>query len=220
MARNPKLFLFDEPLSAVDAAAKEGLRDELRHFLRNLNATSLYVTHDRIEALVLADILAVIKDGEIQQIGVANEVFTYPVDSWVAKFLGMQVLRPAWVNFLDKGYARVGIGGATLMAQARHHSELKWMAVFHPDDAQITKHVNQLQPGDDAIPMVIDKTIPLGPLVRIELTGPVSFTILVLRRQYSELALNPGDAVDVRINADSLQLVPEATADVLRADET
>ena len=147
-------------------------------------------------------------------------MFTYPVDSWVAKFLGMQVLRPEWVNFLDKGYARVGIGGATLMAQAKYHSESNWMAVFHPDDAQITKHVNLLQPTDDVIPMVIDKIIPLGPLVRIELTGPVSFTILVLRRQYSELTLNPGDAVDVRINADSLQLVPEATADVLRADET
>ena len=73
---------------------------------------------------------------------------------------------------------------------------------------------------DDVIPMVIDKTIPLGPLVRVELTGPVSFTILVLRRQYSEMALNSGDAVDVHIGAGSLQLVPEATADVLPADET
>ena len=214
LARNPKLFLFDEPLSAVDAAAREGLRDELHLFLRNLNATSLYVTHDRTEALVLADILAVIKNGEIQQIGNANEVFTYPNDSWVAKFLGMQVLRPEWVEFLDKGHAMVGIGGAKLLTQVRNNDASKWVVVFHPDDAQVIKHSKELKDGSEVVSLIIDKITPLGPFVRVELKGTVLFTSLLLRRQYSELGLNPGDAADIHFDAGSLQLVPEAKEDV------
>ncbi len=209
LARNPKLFLFDEPLSAVDATAREGLRDELRHFLRTLRATSLYVTHDRTEAMVLADILAVIRNGTIRQIGPASEVFTHPVDSWVAQFVGMQVLRPEWVKFLDKDTAQVGIGGSTLIAQVRNLDARQGMVAFQPEDVLVTRSDSQLPAGENTIPLVIGKVVPLGPLVRIDLIGNVSMTALILRRQYFELNLHPGDAVNVRINASDLQLVPE-----------
>jgi ABC-type sugar transport system ATPase subunit len=105
LAIEPKIFLFDEPLSALAAAMREELRVELRQLLRSLKATSLYVTHDHIEALVLADVLAVIRSGVIQQVGDPLYLFAHPVDAWVARFLGMQVLRPG--RFQHAGSGRV-----------------------------------------------------------------------------------------------------------------
>ncbi len=213
LARNPRLFLFDEPLSAVDAATREELRDELHHFLRTLQATSLYVTHDRTEAMVLADFLAIIRNGSIRQIGRANEVFTHPVDSWVAQFVGMQVLRPEWVKFLDKSTAQVGIGGNTLTALVKNSGARQWMVAFQPEDVLVTRSGSQSPAGENTIPLVMDKVVSLGPLVRIDLIGSVSLTALILRRQYFELNLHPGDAVNVCINPSDLQLVPEVEPD-------
>lgn len=216
LARNPSLFLFDEPLSAVDAAAREGLRDELHHFLRSFQATSLYVTHDRTEAMVLADVLAVINNGQVRQIGQASEVFAHPADSWVARFVGMQVLRPQWVKFLDNNTAQVGIGGTTLTAGINSSSTSgtsPWMVAFQPEDVLVTRSEGHLQAGQNTIPLVMDKVISLGPLVRIDLRGDTPLTALILRRQYFELNLQPGDAVNAHIGAADLQLVPEAAID-------
>lgn len=209
LATNPRLFLFDEPLSAVDAAARDALRDELRNFLKDLHTPSLYVTHDRTEALMLADFLAIIKDGAIQQLGKAIEVFSHPADSWVAQFVGMQVLRPEWVKFLDTNHAQVGIGGATLVARAGNTNGQNWMAVFQPEDVRITKPDNYNRDSSDAIPATVDKVLPLGPLVRLDLNGSVSMTALLFRRHFSELNIRQGDAVHAHINAADLQLVPE-----------
>jgi ABC-type Fe3+/spermidine/putrescine transport system ATPase subunit len=98
LATEPQLFLFDEPLSALDARMREELREELRVLLRTLNATSVYVTHDRLEARALADVIAIIQDGAIRQVGSPQDVFSAPVDAWVAKFVGMQVLRPEQIE--------------------------------------------------------------------------------------------------------------------------
>lgn len=210
LATNPLMFLFDEPLSAVDAAARDSLRDELHNFLGELHTTSLYVTHDRTEALMLADYLAIINNGEIRQIGKANEVFASPVDAWVARFLGMQVLPPDWVDFVDAGHARVGIGGATLLARARNSNGHHWKIVFQPEDVRITRRNDHRRESSDAIPLTVDKVLPLGPLIRIDLNGPVSMTALLFRRYFSELNLSQGDTVTASINAADLQLVPDA----------
>ena len=211
LATNPRLFLFDEPLSAVDAAARDVLRDELRNFLQQVHTPSLYVTHDRAEALVLADSLAIIKDGAVQQVGKASEVFTGPADSWVAQFLGMEVLRPDWVKFLDSGHAEVGIGGATLAARVGNRRGQKWMVVFQPEDVQIARP-DDSQCSSGAILVTVDKILPLGPLVRVELKGSVSLTALLFRRHYSELEITRGDAVCARINAADLLLLPEPSS--------
>lgn len=213
LARNPRLFLFDEPLSAVDAAGREELRDELHHFLRSLQATSLYVTHDRTEAMMLADVLAIIRNGAIRQIGPASEVFAHPVDSWVAQFVGMQILRPEWVKLQDKNTARVSIGGSTFIAQVQNPDIFQWTVAFQPEDVLVTRNDGQSTVDENSITLVIDKVVPLGPLIRVDLTGNVSLTALILRRQFFELGLHPGEAVNARISSSELQLVPEAKTD-------
>lgn len=88
IVRNPKLFLFDEPLSNLDAKLRVQMRLELQKLHRDINATMIYVTHDQTEAMTLGDRIVVLKDGEIQQVDTPVQLYNRPVNKFVAGFLG------------------------------------------------------------------------------------------------------------------------------------
>lgn len=88
LIRNPKVFLLDEPLSAIDAKLRRDIRMEIRKIQRKFNVTTIYVTHDQEEAMALGDRIIVLKDGRIHQIGKPEEVFEHPEDIFVASFIG------------------------------------------------------------------------------------------------------------------------------------
>ncbi|MDG2473824.1 MAG: sn-glycerol-3-phosphate ABC transporter ATP-binding protein UgpC [Paracoccaceae bacterium] len=88
MVRTPKVFLFDEPLSNLDAVLRTELRSELKKLHMQLKTTSIYVTHDQVEAMTLADRIVVMKNGKIEQIGTPKEIFHNPKTLYVAKFIG------------------------------------------------------------------------------------------------------------------------------------
>jgi multiple sugar transport system ATP-binding protein len=88
IVRDPKCFLFDEPLSNLDAKLRVEMRAEIKRLHMNLNATTIYVTHDQEEAMTLGDLVVVMRDGIIQQAGGALEIYHHPVNRFVAGFLG------------------------------------------------------------------------------------------------------------------------------------
>ena len=88
IVRKPKVFLFDEPLSNLDAKLRVTMRAELKHLSRELKITTIYVTHDQIEAMTLADRVAVMKNGIIQQLGTPDEIYNDPANLFVAGFIG------------------------------------------------------------------------------------------------------------------------------------
>ncbi|RUS59537.1 sn-glycerol-3-phosphate ABC transporter ATP-binding protein UgpC [Pseudorhodobacter sp. E13] len=88
IVRRPKVFLFDEPLSNLDAKLRTQMRAEIKRLHKRLGVTSIYVTHDQVEAMTLADRIVVMHDGRIEQIGTPMELFLNPVNSFVAGFLG------------------------------------------------------------------------------------------------------------------------------------
>ena len=88
LVRNPSVLLLDEPLSNLDAMLRITMRKELKSLQRRLNITTIYVTHDQTEAMSLGDQVAIIKDGEIQQIGSPDDIYNNPQNLFVAKFLG------------------------------------------------------------------------------------------------------------------------------------
>jgi multiple sugar transport system ATP-binding protein len=96
IVRDPKAFLMDEPLSNLDAALRSNMRIELKKLHRDLDATLLYVTHDQVEAMTLADRIAILDDGELQQVGTPREVFDTPANQFVAGFIGSPSM-----NFLE-----------------------------------------------------------------------------------------------------------------------
>jgi ABC-type sugar transport system ATPase subunit len=88
LVRNPAVFLFDEPLSNLDASLRSSMRAELKQLHGRLGATMLYVTHDQIEAMTLADRICVLRDGVVQQVGTPAELFDRPTNRFVAGFIG------------------------------------------------------------------------------------------------------------------------------------
>ena len=89
IVRHPKVFLFDEPLSNLDAALRVQMRLELARLHRELNATMIYVTHDQVEAMTLADKVVVLNSGQIEQVGTPLELYHQPANQFVASFLGI-----------------------------------------------------------------------------------------------------------------------------------
>jgi len=88
LARDPSIFLFDEPLSNLDAKLRVEMRSEIKELHRRVGTTIVYVTHDQIEAMTLGDVIAVMKDGEIQQFGSPQEIYDNPKNQFIAGFMG------------------------------------------------------------------------------------------------------------------------------------
>ena len=103
IVRNPQAFLFDEPLSNLDAELRGQMRLELKKLHKELGVTMIYVTHDQVEAMTLADRIVVLKDGHVQQMGPPDELYKNPVNQFVARFIGSPPM-----NFLAGKYKADG----------------------------------------------------------------------------------------------------------------
>lgn len=111
IVRRPKVFLFDEPLSNLDAKLRTQMRAEIKRLHKRLGVTSIYVTHDQIEAMTLADRIVVMRDGHIEQTGTPMELFLNPANAFVAGFLGsppMNQIRATVANGNDGPIAQIG----------------------------------------------------------------------------------------------------------------
>src|SRR5262252_5630294 len=108
IVRQPKVFLFDEPLSNLDAKLRIAMRVEIRKLQRRLNTTSIYVTHDQLEAMTLADILVVMNGGEVEQIGNPLSVYEKPATTFVASFIGAPPMN--LITLRDSGIRLPGAG--------------------------------------------------------------------------------------------------------------
>jgi ABC-type sugar transport system ATPase subunit len=175
VVRRPKVFLFDEPLSNLDASLRGQMRVELMRLHQRLSATMIYVTHDQVEAMTLADRIAVLDKGALQQVGPPDELYSRPANLFVAKFIGTpemnvlpaQAARAAGLcGELPSGAAHVGVraeglalgrpgavvgDGAQAVVEVVEH--LGWEALVHLaiDTHRITARVEASQaprPGD------------------------------------------------------------------------
>ncbi|MFS2206890.1 ABC transporter ATP-binding protein [Variovorax sp. Varisp36] len=108
IVRAPKVFLFDEPLSNLDAALRGNTRVEIHKLHRALGATTIYVTHDQVEAMTLADRVVVLKDGLIEQVGTPLELYDHPANQFVAQFIGMPSMNMVAANAIPSFSAATG----------------------------------------------------------------------------------------------------------------
>ncbi|MDQ1846655.1 ATP-binding cassette domain-containing protein [Gemmobacter fulvus] len=113
IVRRPKLFLFDEPLSNLDAALRVATRIEIARLHRELGATMIYVTHDQVEAMTLADRIVVLRAGKVEQVGAPMELYNNPANTFVAGFIGSPQM-----NLLDA--AALGLTSQTLGIRPEH----------------------------------------------------------------------------------------------------
>ncbi len=107
IARSPQVFLLDEPLSNLDAQLRDETRAELKQLHQNLGITTLYVTHDQVEAMTLADRIVVLNRGQVQQIGTPAEIYHHPRNRMVASFMGQPPMN-LWPGRVENGTLRFG----------------------------------------------------------------------------------------------------------------
>jgi len=135
VVRRPRAFLFDEPLSNLDAKLRMEVRAEIASLRRRFNTTTVYVTHDQVEAMTLADRVVVLNDGVVQQIGTPLEVYRQPANRFVATFLGTPTMNVVPVSRLKlappAGAVELGIRPHDVVARADAAGSLFTMAVDH-----------------------------------------------------------------------------------------
>jgi iron(III) transport system ATP-binding protein len=116
IAAEPKVFLFDEPLSNLDAKLREEMRGQILDLQRKLGVTSLYVTHDQIEALSMSDLIAVMDQGKIVEIGVPRDIYLHPNSRFAAQFVGLTNILPARLAAYEaQGLAQFEVPFASLL---------------------------------------------------------------------------------------------------------
>lgn len=134
LIRKPSIFLFDEPLSNLDAQLRVQMRNEIINLHRSINTTSVYVTHDQTEAMTMADEIVILKDGLVQQIASPNKIYNYPNNLFVAKFIGT----PS-INIIEKDNFLKFFDVAELEINTNNLEQAKSIAV-RPENLEITKN--------------------------------------------------------------------------------
>ncbi len=198
IVRNPKVFLMDEPLSNLDAKLRVSMRNEISKLHRNLNATTIYVTHDQVEAMTMADRIVVLKDGKIQQIGSPLELYKKPVNKFVGSFIGTPQM-----NFLN-----AQINGSTLKVNNELTLEMNQGIV-----KQLAQHqavILGIRPEDVKVERVVLETYPdqviKSAIINIEKMGSENHvTINLLGSEFvlkvsGQSELNVGDEIEFVID--------------------
>jgi len=145
MATRPRLLLLDEPLSNLDAALREEMRVELVRLLKAQGITAIYVTHDRIEALAMADQIVVMRDGRVAQIGAPEELYARPATLFIAGFLGAANVVAGAVETGPDGRPAIRSGDACLSGAVGGTLNGRGVAVSRPEDGAI--HAAPPAPG-------------------------------------------------------------------------
>ena len=156
IVRHPKVFLFDEPLSNLDAKLRTQMRAEIRRLHNRLGVTSIYVTHDQVEAMTLADRIVVMNNGHIEQVGTPMDLFMNPANTFVAGFLGSPPMNQMKGTLTESG-ADVGGVQIALSASTGGHVGRDVIVGIRPE------HVS-LEPGagTSEFPIELDLVEPLG----------------------------------------------------------
>src|SRR5687768_2211516 len=126
IVRDPKVFLFDEPLSNLDAKLRVAMRSEIKALHQRLKTTTVYVTHDQVEAMTMADRIAVMNDGRIEQLGEPLELYDRPVNLFVAQFIGSPAMNVLEGIYQDNAVEALGARWPASGARAREGQRVKY----------------------------------------------------------------------------------------------
>ncbi len=164
LVRDPKLFLFDEPLSNLDAKLRVEMRAEIKRLHRSTGASIVYVTHDQIEAMTLASRIVVLKDGYVQQIGTPQEIYDTPANTFVADFMGSPPMNLVPAEVTPKGL-KVAAGEISMGKG--------WDAAALPKEVIVGIRPEHLTIGGGAADLTLTPKM-------IENTGAESYIVLAL----------------------------------------
>jgi multiple sugar transport system ATP-binding protein len=164
IVRDPKVFLFDEPLSNLDAKLRADMRIEIKKLHQEVRTTVIYVTHDQVEAMTLADRIVVMRSGYVEQIGTPDEVYNYPANLFVAGFIGAPRMNHIPARFAADGERSIEIDGGG--PRVRLPGAVKPGPGMSGQPVVLGLRPEAFAPADDGRPVDIETTIhlvePLG----------------------------------------------------------
>jgi putative spermidine/putrescine transport system ATP-binding protein len=168
LAREPRVLLLDEPLTALDARLRDTLRREMNALLRGLNVTTVYVTHDQAEAMELGDRIVVMSAGRIEQIGTPREIYYRPVNRHVAQFVGtINRLAGQW---RDDALATTG---GTLAVPPALYRSADCELFFRPEDARL------VDPAQAPLVGIVEGVAFLGERTRVTVSGAAPDALVI-----------------------------------------
>jgi multiple sugar transport system ATP-binding protein len=226
IVREPQLFLMDEPLSNLDAKLRMQMRGEIVRLQRRLGVTTIYVTHDQIEAMTMGDRIVVMNDAQVQQIGPPAELYNHPANLFVAGFLGSPPMNFVDAELVNEGGALVAksaIGNimpplnATSALDETSLDDRRVVCGIRPEDVILKPHAGPSNGGGGAITGVVDLTEMVGAdtYVSLNIKG-----VPIQARVPSHLGYQDGQTVQVEFDATRLHLFAKATgASLLRSPE-
>ena len=201
--RHPKAFLFDEPLSNLDAALRVHMRKEIRALHDRLGATSVYVTHDQIEAMTMADHVVVMRDGVIEQQGSPIELYDKPGSRFVAGFIGSPAM-----NFVP---ATIGPDGASLVFDTSGLAALPINRRLEAGREVVVglrpEHLEIGSAGSTPIALTVAVVESTGALTYLTTSDPLPLTIVVTGRS----DVRPGDSVNLSVAPERVYIFDIAT---------
>ena len=209
LAAEPELFLFDEPLSALDANTRDRLRDELKILLRELGIATIYVTHDQTEALILADRMAVVRNGALLQVGEPYEVFNAPSDEFVARFVGVENIFEGSVISSRDGVTEIGLPTGEVLVASGGRSPLSShvLACFRPEDVVLNHHGAAGSAYRNRFNARVENIETLGPVLKIHLDCGFHLAAFMTRQTFLELGIAQGGRVLVGVKAEAVHLI-------------
>lgn len=198
IVRNPAVFLFDEPLSNLDAKLRVQMRGEIKSLHARLNSTMIYVTHDQMEAMTMADRIVVMRSGKIEQIGTPLDIYDNPANSFVASFIGSPSMNLIDGTVEDRGAQvvlrdRAGVEW-TLPARARAHIGRDVTLGVRPEHVAITEGASNAR---------IDNVEPTGADTHVQVDVGSNIVTLV---RHERLDLPVGAEISVRNDPDRSML--------------
>jgi multiple sugar transport system ATP-binding protein len=215
IVRNPKVFLFDEPLSNLDAKLRTQMRIEIKRLRARIPTTSVFVTHDQVEAMTLGDRVVVMKDGRIQQVGTPIEVYARPANRFVASFIGApamnffegRIVTDADCLFVQMAALRLPLEPASYPALSAYSGQAVVVGI-RPE------HLAVVEERAGTIPAIVDVIEQLGSEIVLEArAGEVPLTVA---RVDATAPLKHGDPVFLAVKPQHLHFFDCASEAALR----
>ncbi|MHA1648734.1 MAG: tungstate ABC transporter ATP-binding protein WtpC [Candidatus Helarchaeota archaeon] len=203
----PELFLLDEPLSSLDHNMRLKLREELVKIQKKLKITTIYVTHDRIEAITLGDRIAILNQGEIIQVGTPNEIFRAPKNEFVAQFTGYENIFEGFSRYDPKTKLSI-INCGSFEIQAATFREGKVKACIRPEDVAVS-----INPPKSSIRNLLQGSITeiqdQGAIIKLKIAigDTQEISALITHQSFIDLHLNLHSTVFIGFKATAIQLL-------------
>ena len=208
-ALRPEILLLDEPFAALDPPTRAELLGQLQDLLRQEGCTTIFVTHDREEALRLGDRIAVIMDGRICQIGRPSEVFGHPASEEVARFVGVETILDGCVTGKRDGLLSIEIGGARIEALGKAAVGERILVCLRPEDLVIRRrgdHTAQ-ESARNHLEGLVEEATRLEAQYRVQIACGPQVVALVTKQSFEEMGLCPGMQVVVTFKASAVHLI-------------